>query len=148
MVATQAVSLPFGTPPYIAFNIPPDVNVLSGILEHYGFDHFFKRTLRMINLDNTDYSDAVDEALERFRPEPNSFSLNRAFRDIVEELKEDEGYTTMEALEFLSEEDYVVPVTTVMEYSVHAGDADAEFLSRLIRRRAKTLLRQFSTQAD
>lgn len=117
---------------------------MTAILAHYGVDFFFKRTLRMINLNDGDYADAVDVALDRHcsGEELNEFNLRRAFRAIVAELREDEGFDYDEALEFLAEDDYVVPVDVAQTYSMNAGETDIEFLSTLIRNRAKRLLRQ------
>lgn len=124
--------------------IPASPEVMAAILDHYGFDFFFQRTLRMINLRDHDYAEAVDAAFDRHygAEELNEFNLRRAFRVIVADLREDEGFTYEEALEFLTEDDYVVPVDVAQTYSLDAGEMDIECLSVLIRNRAKRLLRQ------
>ena len=123
--------------------ILPSVEVLVAFLDHYGFDYFFENTLRSINIKSRRYADAVDEALDRYRASDDldNFSLKSAFRSVVADLQDEQHCTYKEALEILSEEDYVVPVTTALYYSVGAGDADIEYLSTLIRNRAARLLR-------
>jgi hypothetical protein len=125
---------------------PASVEVLSAILEYYGFDYFFTRTLRTLNLNDEDYAEAVDEAIDRYRSDGdmNTFSLRRAFRSVVDDIMDEEGFTYEEALETLASEDYVVPVTTALYYSVDAGETDVEYLSTLIRNRAQRLLRQIN----
>lgn len=148
MAATAALIPPMTHVLKHAEIIPADVEVMKAILDHYGFDYFFQRTLRMINIDDENYADAVDDALDQFTPEElNDFNLRRAFRVIVADLKEEEGYSYEEVLEFLAEEDYVVPVTTALVYSVDAGDSDVDYLSKLVRNRAKRLLKQRRTGA-
>lgn len=124
---------------------PQDASVeaLMAYLDYYGFDYFFKRTLRMIDLDDEDYACAVDEAVFTHRDDSalTSFSLRRAFASILSDLKA-EGLDEDEALEFLAEDDYVVPVTTMLYYSIDAGETDVEKLSALIRKRAQRLMRQ------
>jgi hypothetical protein len=123
---------------------PASVDVLTAILEYYGFDYFFERTLRTINLKDEEYADAVDEAIERYRSDGdlNAFSLRRAFRSVVDDLMDEEDLTYAEALEILASDDYVVCVSTALYYSVDAGETDIEYLSTLIRNRAQRLLRQ------
>lgn len=134
----QSINIPAN-----ASAIPADVDVLKSILDHYGFDYFFKRTLRMIDLSDPYYADAVDDALDQFTPEElNEFNLRRAFRVIVADLKAEEDYDYEECLEVLAEEDYVVPVTTALAYSVEVGESDVDYLSKLVRNRAKKLLKQ------
>lgn len=123
--------------------IPASVEALSAILDHYGFDHFFERTLRMIPLDSDDYADAVDTALERQRDDDlNNFSLKNAFRQILEDTMEEQDCDYEEALQAIAEEDFEIPADTAMYYSVDAGETDVEYLSTLIRNRARRLLRQ------
>lgn len=125
-------------------SIPASVEVMAAILDHYGVDFFFQRTLRNIDLHDGNYADAVDEALDRHftAADLNEFNLRLAFRAIVAELRADEGFSYEEALEFLTEDDYVVPVDVAQTYSMDAGETDIECLSLLIQNRAKRLLRQ------
>jgi hypothetical protein len=131
-------------------SIPASPEVMGAILAHYGVDFFFQRTLRTINLSEGNYADAVDEALDRHYDgeDLNEFNLRKAFRSIVAELREDEDFSYEEALEFLTQDDYVVPVDVAQTYSMDAGEMDIEFLSTLIRNRAKRLLRTHAKRAS
>jgi hypothetical protein len=143
MTATAIAPSPASAADGYGSTIPASVEVMSAILDYYGFDFFFRRTLRMIDLSNPYYADSVDDALSQHHNDDlNAFSLRNAFRAIVAEVREDEGFSYEDALEFLSEENYVVPVTTAMAYSVDAGEADVEYLSTLVRNRAARLLKQ------
>jgi hypothetical protein len=123
--------------------VPATIEALVAILEHYGFDYFFSRTLPMINFNDEQYAEAVDGALDKYRePDLSNFSVSRAFRSILNDVMEEHDFTEEEALEVLAEEDYVVPVTTALYYSVDAGETDVERLSVLIQNRAKRLLKR------
>ena len=127
----------------------PSVEVLVTYLDYYGFDYFLTNTLRRINMSKKEYSHAVDEALfqhQRNFDENRNFSLTRTFNVIMTDLMEEEKMTQEEALEFLAEDDYVIPVSTAMHYSLDAGETDLEGLSLLIRNRAARMLERL--QAD
>jgi hypothetical protein len=123
---------------------PATVEAMVAYLDYYGFDYFFAHTLSKIDLKDQRYADAVDGALDKHRDDPDlsNFTIGRAFRTILSEVMDDGDFTEDEALEVLAEEDYVIPVTTALYYSVDAGETDVERLSTLIRNRAKRLIRQ------
>jgi len=123
--------------------IPADPEVFATFIEYYGFDHFLKKTVPMIDLTDDRYGDAIDEAIDRDNVDYDNtrFSVRRAFNLLVRDLM-DEGLSRDEAIEELSEDGYVIPVHTAMYYSVDAGDADIERLSALIRNRARRILRR------
>lgn len=129
---------------YARPQIPASVNAFVAIIDHYGFDHFFRRTLPMIDMNDTRYAEVIDEALDRHAVdyELNSFSVRRAFGSVLRDLMDEHGYSRKEALEVLAEDGYVVPGDIAMNYSVDAGDADVERLSTLIRNRARRMLKQ------
>lgn len=123
--------------------IPADAEVITALLDYYGFEYFMKKTLPMIDIKNTKYGEAVDKALDRYNVDYDStnFSVRKVFNMLVRDLM-DEGYEKEEAIEELAEEGYVIPVNAAMYYSVNAGDTDIELLSSLIRNRAQRLLRK------
>lgn len=123
--------------------IHPSVEVLVSYLEYYGFDYFLNHTLSRIDMNNRKSASAVDEAVfdnHAAYADAGRFSINKTFQIIVAEMMEEDGLSYQEALEFLAEDDYVIPVTTAMYYSVSAGNTDIERLSSLIRNRAARLL--------
>lgn len=132
-------------------HLHPSVEMLVAYIEYYGFDFFITNTLSRIDMTNKMYTTAVDEAVfdqNRRYDDSGTFSLARTFQTIVTEMMEDDDLSEREALEFLAEDDYVIPVNTAMYYSIHAGDTDIERLSTLIRNRASRLLERMDAEAS
>lgn len=146
---TKQRSKPEESPIPPGMMIHPSVEILVTYLDYYGFDYFLSHTLRRIDMTNKKYSAAVDDAIlmhQRNFDDRRNFSLARTFRTIMNDLMEEEGMTEIEALETLAEDDYVIPVSTAMLYSLDAGEADIENLSTLIRSRAARLLERLEAE--
>lgn len=136
--------------PAIKNPIQPSVEMLVSFLDYYGFDYFLTNTLSRIDMRNREHITTVDTAVfdnHRHYGETGNFSLARTFQTIVTEMMEEDNLTREEALEFLADEDYVIPVNTAMHYSINVGDTDIERLSMLIRNRAARLLEREDREA-